>query len=128
MGNAGVVAVETGLPLFSVPRGGEGALRGRVGAEASGAVSAPSGLCQPWKGCARGDGGCVLCSGARLLRPLKERVGMRPHREPKALGLHLLGVSQGKGLSQPVLQRGKLSWGICAFVPFSPQSCGAKSG
>lgn len=59
MGKGAVVAVETGLPLSSASRTEDGALRGRVGAEARGAVSAPSGQCQPWKSCAGGDGG--LC-------------------------------------------------------------------
>lgn len=89
-----------------------------------GTVTAREKLPRRGRGTVRG-GGCRSGSGAGSLGPLRvgrERVGTRPRRSPKPplpLGLHSLGVSLGKGLPQPVPQRGKpeLSVGFCPLLP-----------
>lgn len=61
--------METGLPVISAPCSGEGALRDRVGAEASGAGSAPSGQRQPGGDGALCGAGMSLGSGAGSFEP-----------------------------------------------------------
>lgn len=117
MGKGAVVAVETGLPLFSAPRTEDGALRGRVGTEGSGAVSAPSGQCQPWKSCAGGDG--ELC-GAGDVFGLYSGVLATPEggkgagrdaasqgAQSPPLGVHLREGLSGEGAASPCTTEGK---------------------
>lgn len=60
-------------------------------------------------------------SRAESLRPLRGGKGAGRDAAPQGaqshpLGVHLVGVSQGKGLPQPVLQRGKPELRVRAFV------------
>lgn len=62
-------------------------------------------------------------SRAESLRPLRGGKGAGRDAAPQGaqshpLGVHLVGVSQGKGLPQPVLQRGKPELRVRAFVLF----------